>query len=151
MLRYALTHQPTLSALASLGHGSRILLADGNYPFATAKHPSAPLVHLNFRPGLLDVDEVLTTLLDAVPIESATVMTAPAGTTVAAHEGYRRILGPDVPIADLDRFAFYDAVRAPETGLVIATGDQRSHANLLLEVGFQPATAGAGRGGESRS
>ncbi|WIB76820.1 RbsD/FucU domain-containing protein [Curtobacterium sp. MCPF17_002] len=138
MLRYTLTHQPTLSALASLGHGSKVLLADGNYPFATAKHPSARLVHLNFRPGVLDVDEVLTTLLDAIPVESATVMRAPVGTTVAAHEGYRRILGEAVPITDLDRFAFYDAVRAPATGLVIATGDQRSHANLLLEIGFQP-------------
>ncbi|WP_242088809.1 RbsD/FucU family protein [Curtobacterium sp. DN_7.5] len=136
MLRYTLTHRPTLSALASLGHGSRVLLADGNYPFATAMHPRAELVHLNWRPGVLDVDEVLTTLLDAVPFEAATVMTAPPDAPVTAHDGYRRILGPDVPFGSLDRFAFYDAVRAPETGLVIATGDQRSHANLLLEVGF---------------
>lgn len=139
MLRYTLTHRPTLSALASLGHGSRVLIADGNYPFATAMHPRAELVHLNWRPGLLDVDEVLTTLLDAVPFEAATVMTPPPDAPVAAHDGYRRVLGPDVPLGTLDRFAFYDAVRAPETGLVIATGDQRSHANLLLEVGFVAA------------
>ncbi|WJY01826.1 RbsD/FucU domain-containing protein [Curtobacterium sp. 458] len=140
MLRYTLTHRPTLSALASLGHGSRVLIADGNYPFATAMHPRAELVHLNWRPGLLDVDEVLTTLLDAVPFEAATVMTPPPDAPVAAHAGYRRVLGPDVPLGTLDRFAFYDAVRAPETGLVIATGDQRSHANLLLEVGFVAAS-----------
>ncbi|KTR09796.1 RbsD/FucU domain-containing protein [Curtobacterium luteum] len=139
MLRYTLTHRPTLSALASLGHGSKVLVADGNYPFATAMNPRAELVHLNWRPGVLDVDEVLTTLLDAVPFEAATVMTAPPDAPVAAHDGYRRILGPDVPLGTLDRFAFYDAVRAPETGLVIATGDQRSHANLLLEVGFVAA------------
>lgn len=136
MLRYPLTHRPTLSALASLGHGSKVLVADGNYPFATAVNPRAELVHLNWRPGVLDVDEVLTTLLDAVPFEAATVMTPPPDGPVAAHDGYRRVLGPDVPIGTLDRFAFYDAVRAPETGLVIATGDQRSHANLLLEIGF---------------
>lgn len=140
MLRYTLTHGPTLSALASLGHGSRVLIADGNYPFATAMHPRAELVHLNWRPGLLDVDEVLTTLLDAVPFEAATVMTPPPDAPVAAHDGYRRVLGPGVPLGTLDRFAFYDAVRAPETGLVIATGDQRSHANLLLEVGFVAAS-----------
>lgn len=139
MLRYTLTHQPTISALAMLGHGSRVLLADGNYPFATAMNPRAELVHLNFRPGLLDVDEVLTTLLDAVPIESATVMEAPPGIDVAAHAGYRQVLGDDVPFASLERYRFYDAVRAPETGLVIATGDQRSHANLLLEIGFVSA------------
>ena len=118
MLRYTLTHQPTLSALASLGHGSKVLVADGNYPFATAMHPGAALVHLNFRPGLLDVDEVLTTLLDAVPVEAATVMTPPPEGPVAAHDGYRRILGPDVPLGHLDRFAFYDAVN-----LAVRTGD----------------------------
>lgn len=139
MLRYTLTHRPTLSALASLGHGSKVLVADGNYPFATAMNPRAELVHLNWRPGVLDVDEVLTTLLDAVPFEAATVMTPPPDAPVAAHDGYRRVLGPDVPLGTLDRFAFYDAVRAPETGLVIATGDQRSHANLLLEIGFVAA------------
>lgn len=139
MLRYTLTHRPTLSALASLGHGSKVLIADGNYPFATAMNPRAELVHLNWRPGVLDVDEVLTTLLDAVPFEAATVMTPPPDAPVAAHDGYRRVLGPDVPLGTLDRFAFYDAVRAPETGLVIATGDQRSHANLLLEIGFVAA------------
>ncbi|GAH86634.1 unnamed protein product [marine sediment metagenome] len=67
-------------------------------------------------------------------------MTPPPDAPVAAHDGYRRVLGPDVPLGTLDRFALYDAVRAPETGLVIATGDQRSHANLLLEVGFVAAS-----------
>ncbi|KQO63452.1 RbsD/FucU domain-containing protein [Curtobacterium sp. Leaf261] len=136
MLRYTLTHQPTISALAGLGHGSKILLADGNYPFRTAMNPSAELVYLNYRPGLLDVDQVLETLLEAVPVESATVMEADEH--VAAHDGYRSALGADVQFTSLERFAFYDAVRGPELGLVIATGDQRSHANLLLEVGFQP-------------
>lgn len=139
MLRYTLTHQPTISALARLGHGSRVLVADGNYPFATAMHARAELVHLNFRPGLLDVNEVLTTLLDAVPFEAATVMAAPPGVEVTAHDEYRQILGDDVPVSSLERFRFYDAVRAPETGLVIATGDQRIYANLLLDVGVVSA------------
>lgn len=142
MLRYTLTHQPTLSALAKLGHGSRVLLADGNYPFATAMHPRAELVHLNFRPGVLDVNEVLTTLLDAVPFESATVMAAPPEIDVTAHDEYRRILGADVPFTSLERYRFYDAVRAPETGLVIATGDQRTYANLLLDIGVVSARGG---------
>jgi L-fucose mutarotase len=35
----------------------------------------------------------------------------------------------------LDRFAFYDACRLPDVGLVIATGEQRIYANVLLTLG----------------
>jgi L-fucose mutarotase len=36
VLRYPLIHPPLLGALARAGHGSVVLLADGNYLFATA-------------------------------------------------------------------------------------------------------------------
>jgi L-fucose mutarotase len=35
----------------------------------------------------------------------------------------------------LERFAFYDAVCSPWTSLVIATGESRRFANLLLTIG----------------
>jgi len=35
MLKYRLLHPELLSVLAQAGHGSRILLADANYPVAT--------------------------------------------------------------------------------------------------------------------
>ncbi|WP_333771874.1 RbsD/FucU domain-containing protein [Streptomyces sp. IBSBF 2435] len=37
----------------------------------------------------------------------------------------------------MDRFPFYDAARAPDTALVIATGDRRTYANLLLTLGVR--------------
>ena len=136
MLKYTLVHPPLLSALATAGHGSMIMIADGNYPYSTMRSPGSELVHLNLRPGLLDVPEVLRVIQDATNFESAVVMD-PEGAPADAHEEYRRILGPDVPMRAVERFAFYELVRSPDVGLVIATGDRRLYANLLLTVGLR--------------
>ncbi|MEN5074545.1 RbsD/FucU domain-containing protein [Isoptericola cucumis] len=59
MLRYELLHPGLVGALAAAGHGSRVLLADANYPHSTGARAGAERVHLNLRPGLLTVDQVL--------------------------------------------------------------------------------------------
>ena len=41
MLKGKLIHPEILDALGKAGHGSKILIADGNYPFATAAAPRA--------------------------------------------------------------------------------------------------------------
>jgi L-fucose mutarotase len=145
VLRYELLHPGLVAALAAAGHGSRVLLADANYPHSTGARPGAARVHLNLRPGLLTVDQVLEVLLDAVPIESAAVMVpggvagdvVDAGQEIPAHTGYRAALGPDVGWQELDRFAFYDAARSDDVALLVATGDQRVYANLLLTIGVR--------------
>ena len=97
------------------------------------------MIHLNLRPGLLNVGQVLETLLDAVPIEHATVMGS-NGPSIPAHDGYRAALGEEVTFEEVERFAFYDLARTPEVAVVIATGDQRQYANLLLTVGVAGVT-----------
>jgi L-fucose mutarotase len=139
MLTYKLIHPPLLAALAAAGHGSRILIADGHFPCSTHTNQAAAMIHLNLRPGLLDVDQVLETLLDAVPIEHAAVM-ASDGAHVPAHDGYRAALGDVVPFEEVERFAFYDLARTGDVAVVIATGDQRQWANLLLTVGVAGVT-----------
>lgn len=136
MLLGPLTHPGLVGALAAAGHGSQVLLADGNYPHSTGAPPSVPRVHLNLRPGLLDVDQVLEVLLAAVPVEAAAVMTPGEGREVPAHTGYRAMLG-DVDWRELGRLQFYDACRGPDLALVVATGDQRLYANLLLTLGVR--------------
>lgn len=135
MLRYKLVHPEILAALASAGHGSRVLIADGHYPFTTAAGPNAVPVFLNLSPGKLTVTEVLEPLSEAIPIESATVMRPPAELpTPEIFADFERLL-PDVELEGLDRFAFYDAAKSEDTALVIATGDVRTYANLLLTIG----------------
>ncbi len=137
MLRYTLLHPPLLSALARSGHGGRLLLADGNYPYSTIRPPQAEVIHLNLSPGLVGVDDVLRALLDATPVEAATFMRSPDGAAVPAHDAYRALLGPDVAITEAERFAFYDEVRDPAVATVVATGDTRLCANLLLTIGVR--------------
>ena len=135
MLKYKLLHPEILQALGGAGHGSRILIADGNYPFSTRAHPTARRVYLNLAPGLVNAVDVLRVLVDAIPIESADVMLTAEGKEAPIIAEFRALLPQDVPVYGHERFAFYDLCRDPDTALVIATGEQRIYANILLTVG----------------
>ena len=135
MLRFPLIHPPLLAALAACGHGGRVLIADGNYPASTNVNPRAALIHLNVRPGLLSVDQVLGPVLAAVPVEAAHVMSPLSGPEPEAFGGFRELLGPSLPLQVLGRFEFYAACREPDLAVCVATGDTRLYANILLTVG----------------
>lgn len=137
MLRYGLTHPTMLAALAAAGHGSRVLISDGHYPHTTGANPAAERVYLNLSPDRLLVTEVLDALIDAIPIEAAAVMTPPSDLSAPEIFAEFRMALPGLTLDGLDRFAFYDAARGPDTALVVATGDRRTYANLLLTVGVR--------------
>jgi L-fucose mutarotase len=137
MLLTELLHPEILAALASAGHGSRVLLADGHYPASTAVGRHARTVYLNLTPGLLDVSTVLDVLLRTVPIEAAAVMVPPAAEPEPeAIREYRGRLA-FVPVVDLDRFAFYAQARNDDLALAVVTADVRTYANLLLTIGVR--------------
>jgi L-fucose mutarotase len=138
MLKHRLTHPEILSALAGAGHGSQVLIADGNYPFSTGSNPEAPCVYLNLTRGYAPVDEVLAVLADAIVIEAAQVMMPNEGPEPAIFDAFRRVLGPEVPLGKMGRFDFYEAARGQDVALVIATGEQRIYANILLTIGVVP-------------
>src|SRR3712207_3600284 len=77
MLRGKLIHPQILEALGSAGHGSKILIADGNYPFTTGANPRATRVFLNLSPGIVSVTEALSALVESIPVEAASVMMPP--------------------------------------------------------------------------
>jgi L-fucose mutarotase len=135
MLKTRLLHPEILAALAGAGHGSRVLIADGNYPFSTGCLPGVPVVYLNLRPGLVAVLDVLEALLSAIPVESAMVMVAAEGPDPEIHGDFRKMLPADVPITRRGRSDFYGEARSEDTALVIATGEQRVWANIMLTIG----------------
>lgn len=134
MLLSTLIHPQILEALAVAGHGSRVLIADGNYPFSTGASPAARLVFLNLAPGLVTVPDVLKVLITAIPIESAEVMVPADLAEPPIFAEFRQLL-PALELKKLGRFDFYDAARSPDMALVIATGEQRIYANILLTIG----------------
>lgn len=135
MLKMPLTHPEILAALAASGHFSQVLVADGNFPVAGSRGPNARVVHLNLGPGVVDAPTVLDHLLAVVPVQAATVMEPPPGFTPPLFAIYREKLGADVAWQQMERWAFYERIASPRTTLIVATGEQRRFANLLLEVG----------------
>ena len=69
MLKTPILHPQILAALGRAGHSSKILIADGNYPHHTKRGPNAEIVFLNFTAGMMNVTDVLSGLLNVVPVE----------------------------------------------------------------------------------
>lgn len=135
MLTTRLLHPEILDALARNGHGSQVLIADGNYPFSTGAAPAARRVYLNLARDLLGVVDVLSVLKDHVPVEKALVMLPADDVVPEIHGEFATILGAGVPFESVRRFEFYERARSPDTCLVIATGESRRFANVLLTIG----------------
>lgn len=135
MLKNTLLQPEILAALGKAGHGAKVLIADGNFAFGPIIHPRATCVWLNLAPGMLTVTDVLKVLIDAIPIEAVDVMTPESGEEPSIHADFKDILPADVPVTQHKRFAFYDVTRSPDTILVIATGEQRIYANIVLTIG----------------
>jgi len=139
MLKYPILHPQLLGALARCGHGSRILIADSNYPHVTGAPAAAERVFLNLAPGLVSATDVLKALLSAVPLEMATIMLQADNQEAPVVAEYRQLLPAGVQVRGLARFDYYNEAKSPDTCLVIATGEQRQYANLLLVVGVVTA------------
>lgn len=135
MLNSQLIHPDILAALGKSGHFSQILIADGNFPMAGNVGPNASQVYLNLAPGMIDSLTVLKALVSATPFQAATVMEPPADYQPEIHAEFKQVLKEGVSWQQMERWAFYDKIKSPATTLMIATGEQRRFANLLLEVG----------------
>ena len=133
MLKSELLHPELLCVLASAGHGSEVLVADANYPFSTGAAAGVPRVYLNFAPDLLRATDVLGVLTKAVSVEAAHVM-MPDGPEPSIFDEFRALL-PGLALEKLERRDFYTRVRGPDLALLIATGERRLYANILLTLG----------------
>ena len=141
MLKTPLLHPEILRALGSAGHGSRVLVADGNFPFSTETPATATKVFLNLRRGLVSVSDVLEALVESIPIESALLMEPADGQAVPLHAQFRTMIPTAATISARKRHEFYAETRSSSTTLVIATGEERRFANVLLTIGVVVAPA----------
>lgn len=139
MLKLPVVHPEILEVLAAAGHGSKVLIADGDYPVSTTRGQNAKVVHLNFCPGRLNATEILEAMLDILCVESAQVMDVPEGQPKPdiwnLYGEFFEKKGVEAEILPVERFEFYREVAKPETALIIQTGETRDYANLLLTVG----------------
>ena len=146
MLLTPLLHPEINAVLATAGHHSKILIADGNYPASTTLGPNAKLVSLNLAPGVVTVTQVLEALIGAIPLERAETMMYETSGPYALDADppvwrqYREVFaraGLSLELNPMDKWDFYPAVNTTDLALTIQTGDQQRFANLLLTIGIR--------------
>ena len=129
-----------LKALAEMGHGDELVIADGNFPCHSVGKNSIVI-----RADGHGVPEILDAVLNLIPLDTYTekpvaLMEVVKGDTCGTPEiwqTYEEILNKYEPAHhDIDyteRFAFYE--RAKGAYLIIATGEKAIYANILLKKG----------------
>lgn len=129
-----------LKALAEMGHGDELVIADGNFPCHSVGKNSIVI-----RADGHGVPELLDAILKLIPLDTYTekpvaLMEVCEGDTCGTPEiwqTYEKILNEYEPnhhdIDFTERFAFYE--RAKGAYLIIATGEKAIYANILLKKG----------------
>ena len=126
-----------LKILRAMGHGDEIALVDANYPAASN---ARRLVRLDTA----DVSQVLTAVLSVLPLDSFVkaptngmqVVGKPKEIPPAVAEFQTivdRLSAFPTKIARIERFGFYE--RAKTCFAIVATGDRRLYANIILTKG----------------
>lgn len=132
-----------LAALARMGHGDSIILADAHFPGESFNEYVLRADGLRI-PDLLDGILPLFEL-DAYVPDPLIMMAAVEGDTLdpQVETDYRIPIdkhAPNAPaIARIDRFEFYDLAR--QAFAVVMTGETAKYGNILLKKGVTPISA----------
>lgn len=126
-----------LMMLRAMGHGDEIVIVDSNYPSTSN---ARRLVRLDGA----DSNQALSAVLSVMPLDSfvdcpanGMQMVGKPDEVPPAVADFQTIIdaraGFPVKVGLIERFAFYE--RAKTCFAVVATGDRRSYANIVLTKG----------------
>lgn len=125
-----------LKVLCEMGHGDEIVIADGNFPAAAnAKN----LVRADGIGAVQMLDAVLQLIpLDQYDNNNFVLMQKCAGDAadVSIWDDYKTVLNKYEPAATVsfeERFDYYE--RAKKAYAIIATGEEKQYANIILKKG----------------
>lgn len=132
-----------LKVLCEMGHGERLVIADGNFPVATTGK-DAIIVRMDGHGVPEILDAILTVMpLDTYvdkPVQLMKLMDRDVGKVATPiWDTYKEIIqkhderGADT-VQNIDRFAFYEETKS--VYCVIATGESAAYANVMLQKGF---------------
>ena len=126
-----------LHALAAMGHGDDIVIADANYPGTSS---TDRLIRLDGT----SATDVLKAILSVLPLDS--FVDDPARTMqvvddpdvipdiVAEFQNLiNTVADHPAPIVSVERFAFYDVAKSAFA--VVQTGERRLYGNIILKKG----------------
>lgn len=135
MIKLSIIHPDLLQGLAQCGHKANILITDANYSVLTNVSPQARIIYLNFSPDLISSGVILEKILGYINVEKATLMASPADFDNTIAREYREILPINTAFDYVERNDFYAMAKSSDTLLVIASGETRRFANIVLTVG----------------
>lgn len=124
-----------VKAMMEMGHGDRILIADGNYP-AKSNNPNV------VRADGHQIIPLLEAILELLPLDSdvdhpVTLMDNNSEVESPVWNEYRKVVkevGEDErEFKKVERFDFYDL--ASSAALVLQTGDLTLYGNIMLQKG----------------
>lgn len=132
-----------LKAICEMGHGDKILLADGNYP---GKSAAARCGAQFVRADGLGVPALLGAILQLMPLDAYTDLPAMVmdvdkrdkGLKIPIHDEYKAIVAKHDgrgagAVGHLERYAFYE--KADECCVIVQTGEEAVYANIILQKG----------------
>ena len=129
-----------LKVLCEMGHGDRIVIADGNFP-SESMGKDAIVIRCDGH----NVPELLDAILKLFPLDSyvekpVSLMAVVPGDTVETPiwDVYKDIIAKyddrgAQTVQNIERFAFYD--EAKKAYAIIATGESALYANIMLQKG----------------
>lgn len=144
-----LLHADILHALRAMGHGDEVAICDANFPAeSVAQHT---VVGRALRIDGADSARVARAVLSVLPLDTFVdtpawrmeVVGDPAAVPPVQREVQAEIdrsEGRAVPLAGIDRFAFYE--RAQHAYAVIVTGEPRGYGCFLFKKGVLLSDAG---------
>ena len=122
-----------LKVLCEMGHGDEIVIGDANFPSETY---GKRVIRADGLSGTDLLDAILTMIpLDAYAVNFMLMDTNPGDETPTIWDEYKKIASrdPNLQIQMLERFEFYN--RATKAYAVIASGEEKIYANIILKKG----------------
>ena len=129
-----------LKVLCEMGHGDRIVIADGNFPSASVGKNSI-VIRADGHTATEMLDAILTLFpLDSYVEHPVSLMQVMPGDTVETPiwDDYKALVTQhddrgEACFAEIERFKFYDEAKTAYA--IIATGETALYANIMLQKG----------------
>lgn len=129
-----------LKVLCEMGHGDRIVIADGNFPSASVGK-NAIVIRADGHGAAEMLEAILTLMpLDSYVDQPVNLMQVMPGDPVKTPiwDVYREIVSrvgerDASAVGEIERFRFYEEAR--DAYAIVATGETAIYANIMLQKG----------------
>jgi D-ribose pyranase len=117
-----------LEAIASLGHGDTLVIADAGLPMPEG----VAVIDVSLLPGVPSFIQTLSAVLDEMQVESVILAEETAQRSLQLHQAILALLG-DLPVRTMSHETF--KVLSAEARVAIRTGECTPYANIILVAG----------------